>query len=150
MKRRGFFGFAAGAAVAGPGMAKEAANRLTSGLASGGFPMQTVGDSFGGWKGAATISDVAESFDRVANARTMLDQIGAITGNDRVRLRRAYAESYGTSLDFDLQAYQSIKPWAKQIMQVDRDIDRQINRRRSIFQRIIDGLEDHLEYPEWL
>ncbi len=155
MKRRGFFGFAAGAAVAGPGMAKEVAGRLTSGLSNipgPGYALQDAAGSFSQFKGqAGRLMDAVDAFDHVANARTMLDQIGAITGADRVRLRRQFAERQGTSsIDFDLESYRSIKPWAKQIIQVDRDIDRRINQRRSIFQRIIDGLEDHREYPEWL
>lgn len=133
--------------MAGPAMAKQAVRQMTNvGGALLGHGAETA------WDVANTTASKADGlYDRVGTARDILAQVSALTGADRASLRRLFAgDMRYITVDDDLEAYASIKPWAKRAIQVDREIDRRIIERRSVFQRIVDGLDVHKsDVPDW-
>jgi hypothetical protein len=142
MKRRSFFGFAAGAAVAGPAMAKEAAAKAAMSL-SGGEAMLGLSSMAGPYYGgeAAGLSPQRSLLTRAASSVNMLR---SITGEQRASLRRRFSDVH--RLDADLASYHSLSLGARQEMQRERNIEAFLSNRRSWWQGILDRGDEN--YPQ--
>jgi hypothetical protein len=136
MKRRGFFGLLAGAAVAGPGMVKEAAaatiaDLSVSGLA-GGIPLPDWGPEsiIGGY--ASTGPDHSWHIERLA----------------KLAMRSASQHAYHRnrmnvqSLDPDLASYRSFALHQKVRLQRDRNYERSLRFERGELEAQIAGWFD--------
>lgn len=141
MKRRGFLGFAAGAVVAGPGMAKEAAAKAAQSLALSGIGQ---GNTLNGLSnGAPTIGYAAQQSNPVLQATQALAKISAMTTEQRAKRKRMMNVG---AIDPDIASYRSISLSAKIDWQKERQVTAMINERRSMWQRVVDGLPHYDDY----
>jgi hypothetical protein len=135
MKRRGFFGVMAGAAVAGPGMAKEAINQISLdslNLSGGGVLGQTLGTG-----GYAKQAGVFGAVDEVSQAQGMVKRLVGMTAAQRAAHKRRF---HVGQLDPDIASYRSIALHAKIDWQRERNLDAAINERKTMWQRLAEGL----------
>ncbi len=146
MKRRGFFAFAGGAAVAGPGMVKEAAAKAAQEMALGGR-MLAGGSNIVGSAGAPigyAQASASGLIDRVLHGNNMLAKIVGMTAAQRAKFKR---DQPIYAIDPDIAGYRSISLSAKLDWQRERQLERAINERKSIWQRMAEGLEPYEENP---
>jgi hypothetical protein len=142
MKRRGFFGFAAGAAVAGPGMAKEAMNELTklslSGAAEGAGFASLAGQTTKGLR-AYDVASGMMGFptDPTVYATDMVSKLIGITAAQRARLK---AQQHVSQLDPDIASYRSLSLTAKIDMQRERIVNAVLTERKTWWQRLAEGI----------
>jgi hypothetical protein len=138
MKRRGFLGLMGGAAVAGPGIAKDAVQYLPSGLSSAVPPAP-----YGGII-ATTRADSSGMFDRatrIADLRRLIS--GQLTDEEREERRRERLYNVDTMFAQNVTCLRSVSPFNKvrihsERMQVVKDeIDR--SRNRSYLDRLLRG-----------
>lgn len=140
MKRRSFFGVAAGAVVAGPTMAKQA---LAQGIESLSVPSQL--GYVGGLGGiGSAVPQAANSYgviDSVLNAKKKLDLINSLSDPTK---RAKYRRQMGgpSMLDPDIASYRSISLSAKIEWQIERNLEKFLSERRSWWERIADGTYD--------
>lgn len=140
MKRRSFFGIAAGAAVAGPRMAKQA---VTEGLESLAVSGSSLGGAVGGsYAIPAGMPSTQNPISRVMQAQSAFQKLVGITAAQRAKYRKAV---HVGQLDPDIAAYRSISLGAKIEWQKDRNVDRAIGERKSMLQRVLDGLPEYDE-----
>jgi hypothetical protein len=146
MKRRAFFGFAAGAAVAGPGLAKEVAAKAAAELAgvggSGamlGIPSAPFGNSFGGMIG----NEAPSLLQRAAAATGFLR---SMTSDQKNELRRRFGEVH--RLDSDLASYHSMSMAARIEIQKERNVEAYLASRKTWWQGVLDrGSNDYASDP---
>jgi len=137
MKRRGFLGFLAGGAVAGPSMAKQAVAGLAdlalpgAGI-SGGYAGETAG-----WKINSTGSPFSEA---VSDWR--LDRIAKL--GLRTAAQHAFHKSRTSvhALDADLASYRSFSLGTKIRIQQDRNYWKEFHGERSWLEAQIAGFFD--------
>jgi hypothetical protein len=143
MKRRGFLGFLGGAAVAGPGMAKEMAAKAAMELSGTG--MSTLGSYIGG--GAvqeAGYAIQAPSF--LERARASVQLLRGLTSDQRAELRRRVGDV--RNLDPDLASYHSMSMGARIEIQRDRNVEAYLRSRKTWWQGVVDrGVEDWTPDP---
>ncbi len=141
MKRRGFFGFAAGAAVAGPGMVKQAAEQIgLDALRIGGGESNLIGMTGSGYG----LQTADKAYDAISEAKGMLAKFVGITAAQRARAKR---ETHIGSLDPDLASYRSFSLSAKIEMQRERNVEARIHQSKSMWQRMADGISGE---DDWL
>lgn len=141
MKRRGFFGFAAGAAVAGPSIAKEAIGQIASGLEAtslgiGGEAANALAGGYGLVSGTAQAQK--GYFDPKGEALSALARLSGISASARERMKRTM--THVSALDPDIASYRSLSLNAKIEMQRERQFERMLSERRSYWQRMVDGV----------
>jgi hypothetical protein len=143
MKRRNFLGFLGGAAVAGPGMVKEAAAKVTSDLALG---QGLSGLNYVGGSPLPSYGVVAQSgmIDQIIRAKTMLDKLAGMTAEQRAKHK---ARLHVGALDPDLASYHSLSIGARMDMQRERQLDRMINERRGMFEILATGGDPYQDDP---
>lgn len=118
INRRGLFGLAAGAAVAGPSVAREAVAQMQGHAhKSGPYPMSGP-------------SVMPESFDPVASWRNELARLDTNFRDPDSRARYAETQLGGVAFDADLRAMRSFSEAAKELMQMQRNYERYYERRR--------------------
>jgi len=129
MKRRGFLGFLGGAAVAGPGMVKQAAAQTVAELAlpSVGFGVEPVG--------YATQADDRSWFNDKWRAFQSIV-------NSAEALARRKREIHVTHLDPDLANCRSFSLDAKIRMQRERNFKAWLEREQGWFARNWDGYDE--------
>lgn len=141
MKRRSFFGLAAGAAVAGPSVLRETAAQVLTptglgdlaGLVGGGGGQYAINETFD-----------AKEADPVTHATTMLRNIVGITAEHRSRLKSG---QHIALLDPDIASYRSISMSAKIDWQRERAVNALLSERRSFWQSILDGEHFDSKFP---
>lgn len=149
MKRRGFLGFAAGAVVAGPGMAKEAAAKAAQSLALSGGAVSQGGNLLGLVGGVSSsgyanaVSQMPGYLSPIANATQQLAKIAAITPEQRARRKQQMGIG---AIDPDIASYKSISLSTKIDWQKERQLNMTINNRRNMWQRVVDGLMPEGDY----
>lgn len=143
MKRRAFFGFAAGAAVAGPGMAKAAAAKVVEDLALGQGTSALVGGlgysgsvPFGGFAGAP--------IDGILRAQNMLSKIAGLSAAERAKKKR---QMHVGALDPDLAAYRSLSIGARIDMQRERNLERLLSERKGMWEILAGGGDPYADDP---
>jgi hypothetical protein len=149
MKRRGFFGFAAGAAVAGPSIAKEAIGQIASGLEATSLGLggqNAMGGAYGLVSGM-TQAQKGGYFDPKGEALSALARLSGITAGARDRMKRTM--THVSSLDPDIASYRSLSLNAKIEMQRERQFERILSERRSYWQRMVDGVMGE-DGEDWL
>jgi hypothetical protein len=138
MKRRAFFGVAAGAAVAGPGMAKQAVNELTKLAVSGG---ESGWATLAGQTASGLIGYSMETkgfpTDPTVYAADMVSKIIGMSAKQRARLR---AQQHVHQLDPDIASYRSFSLAAKIEMQRERQLEAILSERKSWWQRLANGI----------
>lgn len=144
MKRRNFLGFLGGAAVAGPGMVKEAAAKATADLALGHGALG--GLSYAGSAPMPSYGIAAQSgmIDQIIRAKTMLDKLAGMTAEQRARHK---ARLHVGALDPDLASYHSLSIGARMDMQRERQLDRLIKERRGMFEILATGGDPYQDEP---
>lgn len=140
MKRRGFFGVMAGAAVAGPSMAKQAVSSLSELAVTGNG--NSIGQAIGISGYAKQAIDGGSIISELDYAKTALGKIVGITASQRAKFKR---QQHVSQLDPDIASYRSLSLSAKIDMQRDRQLDAYINDRKSVWQRVLDGVQNYGE-----
>lgn len=135
MKRRGFLGLMGGAAVAGPGMVKQAAAAAVGGLETLAVP------------GAAMLGDVGYAQSAVPwgvqGTKATLDGAGILAklaGLTADQRRRAKNQMHVSALDPDIASYRSIALHAKIDWQKERQFNRMLEQRKSMWTRHVAGI----------
>lgn len=130
MKRRGFLAFMGGAAVAGPGMAKQAATQTLADLSLAPVVGDLVptGDSIGGSIGGS----------RDWQVRELAQLVGRSAAQHAFNQSRVEV----TRLDPDLASYRSISLSAKIMIQRERTYWREFERNRTWLEKAIAGWFD--------
>lgn len=136
MKRRTFFGFMGGAAVAGPSMAKQAVTASLSDLGVG------LSNPFGPSVPPSGGYEVAQSGGEVEYATRRLGIFRRLVGS-REWLARRKREFQPYALDPDLARYRSFSLAAKIHIQRERDFKRWLDREANWLERRIAGEEDY-------
>lgn len=142
MKRRGFFGFAAGAAVAGPSMAKQAISSAVNELAAlqiGGGAVPPAGYALSSQ--AVGQGGLIGSINQIGRAQDALARIAGLTKAQRAKYK---AQTYVSSLDPDIASYRSISLAAKIDWQKERNLDANINGRKSWWEKIASGFDPYM------
>lgn len=136
LSRRGFFGVAAGAAVAGPSLAKEAAYKMAqTANASNAIGGDILGYPIGGL--TDQIGLVESPLERAAHKLSLLR---GLTKDQKAEVRRMVGPVRSElDLDPDLQSYRSISLAAKVQMQMDRNVERFLADRKNWWQRLFDN-----------
>lgn len=141
MKRRNFFGFAAGAAVAGPAMAKEAIGHVAAGLGSLNVQSGASGLLSGQLAGAPTqgyaTDAIGKAVSELAYAKDGMAKLANLTVAQRARYKK---QMHISQLDPDIAGYRSLSLSAKIDWQRERQLDAQISERKTMWQRILDGV----------
>lgn len=133
MKRRTFFGFMGGAAVAGPAALKKTAEDL-AGLSTG-RPLSAGLGGFG-FPASAPPQDAARGLLGLTHERNLLKLLGGLTAAQRQRLRQ---ETWVDRLDPDLASYASFSLSAKISMQRDRNLEARLAHRRNWLERVLES-----------
>lgn len=142
MKRRGFLGFMGGAAVAGPGMLKDAAASVVQDMALGKAGiLAPVADAY---LPSAAPSGAAGAFGQITRATDMLTKLRALTSEDLSRKKRNIAV-YG--LDPDIASYRSISMSAKIDWQRERELTRIIENRKHQWGKMLLGVDPYNDDP---
>ena len=140
MKRRGFFGLAAGAVVAGPSMAKQA---MAQGLESLSLGNQLGnGGMYGLADQAANVGKAVGGtgmVEYIARAKQKLDLINGFTAAQRAKHK---AGMHVGQLDPDIASYLSISLSAKIDMQKERNLNAFLSERKTWWQKIAGGSLD--------
>lgn len=134
MRRRGFFGFAAGAVVAGPAVAKDIAAKtfaddaVLHGLDAMGIRAMPFPSN----------GPVAEAGAPLSPARALntLSLLRTLTGEQRRELLR---RQYVSRLDPDIASYRSFSMSAKLAMQRERQLEEQLATRKGWAERLLLG-----------
>lgn len=144
MKRRGFLGVMAGAAVAGPGMAKQAAAKVAEELAlgSGSSSLGLVGGQVYG--NMMPPPSAVNSISEIARGKNMLDKLLGMSATQKAKLR---SRMHVGRLDPDLANYRSMSIGFRMEMQRDRNLERQLSDRKTMWQRLADGLNPYEDEP---
>lgn len=133
MKRRGFLGLLGGAAVAGPGMAKEAiglsATKLPD-VSGGGAPFYVNNTDFGGFTG-----DWGKP-----NKDSATEYLARLMGKTADIIAKEKAAMYIDALDPDIAEMRSIRLHAKIRMQRNRQWQRMHDMDKDHLTNIISGL----------
>lgn len=140
MKRRGFLGFLGGAAVAGPGMAKEIAAKAAAELSVGSGAM--LGSGFASTPMSA-FGEMAGQMppSLLQRATSSVNLLRSLTGEQRAELRRRFGEVH--RLDADLASYHSMSMGARMEMQRDRNVEAFLRSRKTWWQGVLDRGEEH-------
>jgi hypothetical protein len=143
MKRRAFFGFAAGAAVAGPGLAKEVAAKAAA-------EMMSVGGGSGllasGMASAPFGAFAPQSVGLLQRAASSMSFLRSLTRDQRAELRRRFGDVH--RLDADLASYHSMSMAARIEMQRERNVDTFLANRKTWWQGVLDrGDNDYASDP---
>ena len=136
MKRRGFLGFAAGAAVAGPGMAKQAIEKAAIELAD----LQIPGNYPGAPIGLALQSGIGSTIDSAVRAQDILAQIAGMTPFLRAKYK---GRTPVNALDPDIASYRSIALHAKIDWQKERNLDSILRERKGWWEKVAAGLDPY-------
>ncbi len=145
MKRRNFLGFLGGAAVAGPGMAKAAASKMAEDLA-----LRHGSSMLGGFNNLAPMGmgEVASgsggSINAIVRANDMLRKIMGMTAAERAKHK---ARMHVGALDPDLANYRSLSIGARMDMQRERNLERHLNERRGMWERLSIGQNPYDDDP---
>ena len=134
MKRRTFFGFMGGAAVAAPAALKRTAEEL-AGL-SIGRPLSAGMGGFGGLSSGGAPQDASSMALGLTRERNLLKLLGGLTAAQRQRLRQ---ETWVDRLDPDLASYASFSLSAKISMQRDRNLEARLAHRRNWLERVLES-----------
>lgn len=133
MKRRGFLGLLGGAAVAGPGMAKQAISDLSignvlkeAGIAQGGV-FSTLGDTVAGASAAA-------------EGDWLQRELAKVLGLTAAQHAKEMREMSVVALDPDIASYRAVALHRKISLQRERDYWRRINERRGWLEERIASL----------
>lgn len=118
MKRRGFLGFAAGAAVSGPAYARAAASQMV--LSSGSGSILGTGMNYVGGKEGIDVGGYAEDDWAQRQLVNLLGKTAAEIAREKRRLTVHV-------LDGDIAGMRSLAWHAKIAMQQDRDYERSRN-----------------------
>lgn len=142
VKRRAFFGFAAGAAVAGPQVAKAAAAKVAEDLAlgSGANALLTSAQQPLGYGGPISGGPI----DQIMRANTMLEKIAGMTAAKRAEIKRRL---HVGALDPDLAAYRSMSIGARIEMQRERQFERMVAERKGFFEVMATGADPYNDEP---
>lgn len=132
MRRRGFLGFAAGAVVAGPTMAKEMASKAVSD-ASVLHGLEAIGIDANGLSKAPEVSNATYGAPRALNTLSILR---SLTGDQRQELLR---RQYISGLDPDIASYRSFSMSTKIALQRERQLEQHLARRKSWAERLLIG-----------
>lgn len=131
MKRRGFLGFMGGAAVAGPGMVKEAAAKTLADLSLGGI---------GGFPPSSPYpSGAINSLGQMEWASKELAKLGLRPAAQHAFHKR---RTQVHSLDPDLASYRSIALHRKISIQRERQYERELRETKSYFEATVAGWFD--------
>lgn len=128
MKRRGFFGLMAGAAVAGPSMVKEAVASTTADLRIPGVGLQTIYDGMSG--GPIGSAD--------GGSMWAVKELAKLTTMGAEALARKRRSTGVDMLDPDLAVMRSLSLTAKMSLQRDRNFARQFENEKHWLQRQIE------------
>lgn len=143
MKRRNFLGFLGGAAVAGPGMAKEIATKAAAELSVGGMLSGIGAGSINAPQAAFGSFESQSLLQRAASSMTFLR---SITRDQKTELRRRFGDVH--RLDADLASYHSMSMAARIDMQRERNVDAYLNTRKAWWQGVLDrGDDDYTTDP---
>lgn len=141
MKRRSFFGFAAGAAVAGPGLAKAAAAKVVQDLALGQGANALAGSGMIGYPEPGYGLAAAQGpLDNILRAKSMLDKLTGMSAAKRAEIKRRL---HVGALDPDLAGYHSLSIGTRIDMQRERNLEKMIAERRGVFERMAIGLDPY-------
>jgi hypothetical protein len=151
MMRRSFFGVAAGAVVAGPGMAKQAIASTVSELSSlgvsSGVPTPPWGGVISGGAASAKQAGIMGAVSQIANAKDKLALLSGLTP----ALRAKYKARAGVhQLDPDIASYRSIALHAKIDWQRERNVEAMLRERTSWWERVAGGLDPYGPYEDEL
>lgn len=134
MKRRGFLGFLGGAAVAGPGMVKNAAAQTMADLHPSGIALSSSAGISNGPMEAVPMNDITYQAERFARWN-----IARLNPEWLSRKRR---ERWVDGLDPDIASYRSISLGSKIRMQRNRNFETWLEGQDNWFERAISGERD--------
>lgn len=139
MKRRGFLGLLGGAAVAGPGMVKQAAASGIEAMALPGIPMNLADPpDYGGTSGLMP----GDVYDHGKYLREELAKLVGISDEDR---REQIASQYISALDPDLAVNRSFSLAYKVQEQKRRNFEAwRARRHRSLTRQLADYLKNQV------
>lgn len=128
MKRRNFFGFAAGAAIAGPKMAKHAVAETLGDLS---LALPSTGLGYGGGMPQVTSDSGSNQW-----AFNNLAKLVGRTAEQHAYFKR---QQFVNALDPDLASYGSMSLSARIAMQRERDYERSLNGEKGYLEATIKG-----------
>ena len=132
MKRRGFLGFLAGGAVAGPSMVKQAATATMTDMSLPGIAINGMG-AMASIPSGAYPGDYQEDW---------VGRMAKVALRSKAEHQERQRQQYISGLDPDLVTYRSFALHAKIAVQKKRDYWRSIENEKSWLQRRIDGIMD--------
>lgn len=132
MRRRGFLGFAAGAFVAGPTMAKDMASKAVAD-ASVLHGLEAIG--IDGNRRSYAPEVVRETSD-LTRALKALSLLRSLSGDQRQELLR---RQFISGLDPDIASYRSFSMSAKIALQRERQLEQLLAMRKSWAERLLIG-----------
>lgn len=146
MKRRGFLGFLAGGAVAGPGMVKAAAEQTLAGLSVDGGMSGPEGwaPPMPNYVSGGTIS-TATLAGQLSNVAHMQADLARLLGKSEARKRRERASINVHALSPDIAALRSVSLTRKVAMQRELNYAASEDHERRWIERAINhalGMED--------
>lgn len=134
MKRRGFLGLLGGAAVAGPGMAREAIGMAATqiGGVNGG-----VGGLVANYGAQATTGMNYTGGLAEPSRNWAAEQLSKLIGKTAAEIAKEKAGIYVHSLDPDLAEMRSIRLHAKMRIQREREWQRMYDREKGHLERMV-------------